>query len=164
MARNELGNNYRYQDAVDAVGFRDVAVEHMVHVNLRGAERKEVRMQVRYASGDTAPFPAICLDLSLTGAKIRVGRKLSDDEMIHLTYVQRDESIGGEQAFLQLPARVAWSKPVDPRFRNPRYDTGLEFLDVSIDQKERISRVMMGEMEELLAEGMPEEAEARGTG
>jgi hypothetical protein len=151
VARTEQGNRYRYHEAVDALGFRHAEVEQQVWINNRGAERKEVRIQVRYRlDPDTPPLPGLCLNISLTGAMIRIGRQLKPGLAVNLLFVEREELRGEERSLLSLDGAVVWSRSVDPRFRNPRYDCGLKFDPLDISAKERLSLVLTDRMDQLL--------------
>ena len=163
VAKTERGNNYRYGEAIDADGYREVALEQKVLINMRGAERKPVKIQVRFASGDVPPFPAVCLDISLTGARIRVGRKFPPEEAIQITVVHRDERYGTVEPLLVLDAKVVWCKSIDLRFKVQRYDCGVEFDEMALDAKERLTLVLTDRFKDLIAQPLPE-AEGDGEG
>lgn len=153
VAKTERPNRYRYHEAVDTLGFRSSALEETVRAENRGAERKEMKMQVRYGLDDRrAPLPGLCLDISLTGAKIRIGHDLKSDTAVQVSFVRRDDIIGTEQQFLSLQGTVMWCKSVNLRFRSPRYDCGIEFTEMAIDNKERLSKVLTDRVDELLAD------------
>ena len=156
VAKTEKSNQYRYQEVIDQTGYRDVDVEHKIHVNLRGAERKELRMQVRFSLDEhEVPQPALCLDLSLTGVRIRLSRRFRQAQPIYLTFIHRDDIQGIVTPLIHVQATVAWCREVDPTFKNPRYDLGLEFSEMTIDIKEKVSKLMMDRIDELLAEAPP---------
>ena len=156
VAKTERGNNYRYGEAIDADGYREVALEHKVFHNMRGAERKPVKIQVRLLSGDASPYPAVCLDISLTGARIRVGKKFSPDEAIQISVVDRDERYGTVNPLMMLDAKVIWCRSIDLRFKVQRYDCGVEFNEMNLDTKERLTLVLTDRFEDLIAQPLPE--------
>ncbi|MEE8435704.1 MAG: PilZ domain-containing protein [bacterium] len=156
VAKTERGNNYRFGEAIDADGYREVALEQKVLINMRGAERKEVKIQVRFMSGDAPPFPAVCLDISLTGARIRVGRKFPPQEAIQITVVHRDERYGTVNPLMVLEAKVVWCKSIDLRFKVQRYDCGVHFDEMPLDTKERLTLVLTDRFKELIAQPLPE--------
>lgn len=151
VAKTERMNNYGYSQAIDENRFRSSGLENKVRLNLRGAERREVRLQLRYGIDGTANLvPALCLDVSLTGAKIRIGRTLRDGMVLFLIFVQRDEMDGTTTPFLQIRGEVMWCKSVDPNFKVQRFDCGLRFVEMSLDEKEGLSKVMMDRVDELV--------------
>ena len=156
VAKAERGNNYRYGEAIYLAGYRDVALEHQVFINMRGAERKTVKIQVRFVSGDAPPFPAVCLDISLTGARIRVGKMFPPREAIQIIMVERDERYGKVSPLIVLEAKVVWCKSIDPRFKVQRYDCGVSFDEMALDTKERLTLVLTDRFKELTAQPLPE--------
>ena len=153
VARNEMPNQYRYREVIDEVQYKLSGLEQAVWVNNRGEERKQVKMHVRYGIDEgLQPQPGLCLDISLTGAKIRVGKALKEDSPIQLDFVVRDDILRSESSFLVLDGKVVWNKSVNPHFRNPRYDCGIEFDEMELEQKERLSKVLMDQIADLLHE------------
>ena len=49
-----------------------------------------------------------------------------------------------------------WCRPVNLRFRSPRYDCGINFTEMAIDDKERLAKVLTDRVDELLADSPPD--------
>ncbi len=153
VARNERAGGYGYSHAIDEAGFAHSGLEQRIRTNLRGAERKTVRMQVRYARGeDESTTPGLCLDISLTGAKIRIGQKLRQGTAVNLSFVERNEVTGDEVAFLALSGTAVWSTSVDKHFRVQRYDCGLQFDSLDLATKERLLLVLNDRVQDLIGD------------
>ena len=162
VAKAERGNRYRYREMVDVSRFRRTQLEQAVLVNNRVAERKNVRMQVRWALEPAAPpTPGLSLNISLTGARLRIGQHLQDGTPLHVTWVHRDDLIGTEQAVLALTGRVVWAQPVNPAFRKPRYDCGIHFDPLELAAQERLTLLLTERLSELLEMGEPPPPEAQ---
>ena len=142
---------------IDSSGYREVELEHQVFINMRGAERKQVKIQVRYVSGDAPPFPAVCLDISMTGARIRVGKNFPAGEPIQITIVDRNTSYGFVNDLVVLEAKVIWCRSVDKRFKVQRYDCGLHFDEMPLAAKERLTLVLTDRFKDLVAQPLPKE-------
>jgi PilZ domain len=161
VARSEQGNRYRYREAVDTQRFKRSHLEDQVRVNNRGAERQELRMQVRWTTDPASPaVTGLSLNLSLTGAKLRVGVNLPEGTQLQATWVHRDDLLGLETPVLQVTARVVWCQPVNPAYRRPRYDCGIQFDPLEMEAQERLTLLLTGRIERLLELGGPQPSAA----
>jgi PilZ domain len=157
VARIEQANAYHYRDMVDTERFKRSALEAQARTNNRGSDRKDMRVQVRWSADPAVPPAAgLCLNLSLTGAKLRVGRHLPEDTALQVTWVHRDDLLGQETAVMTLSARVVWSQPVNAAFRNPRYDCGVHFDPLELDTQERLTYLLTDAIDKLLEMGEPQ--------
>ena len=160
IARAERANRYGYEHAVDLERFQRAGLQEMVRANLRGAERKELRMQVRWTGDpDKPPIAGLCLDISLTGAKLRLGQGLPKDTPVQVTWVDRDDLLGAEQPLVTLDAIAVWNKSVNSAFRTPRFDCGVHFAPMSLEAQRRLTLLLTGKLDELRAAGPPQEEE-----
>jgi hypothetical protein len=160
VAKAERGNRYRYHEMVDRVHYRRSALEEQVRVNNRGAERKELRMQVRWCLDPAVPpMPGLCLDVSLTGAKLRLNQPLRAGTPVQVAWVHRDDLVGTEHPVLELAARAVWNRSVNPNYRQQRYDTGVEFEPLELAAQERLTLLLTDRVDELLKMGASAEAE-----
>jgi PilZ domain len=161
VARAERANRYRYEEVVDVARFKRTALEQAVKVNNRGADRQELRMQVRWGSDPAAPpKPGLCLNISLTGARLRLGQMMSEGTPLSVTWVHRDDLTGAEQGVLALTAQVVWCQAVNPNFRKPRYDCGVHFDPLSLDAQQRLTFLLTERLADLLQMGEPEPPQA----
>ncbi len=160
VARAERANRYRYQEVVDVTRFKRAGLEEQVRVNNRGSERKELRMQVRWALDAAAnPMPGLCLNLSLTGAKLRLGQQPREGTPLRVTWVHRDELLGAEKPVLHLSATSVWCRPGPPS-RAPRYDCGIHFDPMELAAQERLTLLLTDRLERLLQMEPPPGLEA----
>lgn len=153
----ERPNHYRYGEAVDTRRFQQASLEDLVRSNNRGADRKEVRQRVRWSLevGD-APSAGMCLNLSLSGARLRLSRAMRAGATLRVTWVHRDEVLGSETPLMALTGVVVWCKPAGASLRNSRHDCGIEFDALSLDTQERLALLLTERTGELLERGAPE--------
>jgi PilZ domain len=151
VAKAERGNRYRYHEMVDEVRFKRAGLEDQVRVNNRGDERKELRMQVRWTlDPEATATPGLCLNLSISGAKLRVGQDLRQGAPLWVTWVHRDELSGLETDLLTLAAAVVWSRSVNASYRRQRYDCGVHFEPMELDAQQRLTLLLTDRVGELV--------------
>jgi type IV pilus assembly protein PilZ len=97
----------------------------------RAEERHEVRWAVDCASEDTFLY-AYITNVSSLGLFVRTERPLAVGTRIRLSFAP-----DGCPAF-ELWGEVAWINPVVPNGSNPNPGMGVRFLDLSLDDRERL--------------------------
>lgn len=139
----EYPNNYRYQEAIDVDAFSQSSIDVLQESHERNSKRFEMPQPIKiHTDQDEKIHPGFCVDISMTGAKIRVRRKFEVDSAVLFTLCTprtRDEE---EQALFTLDAFVRWCKMASKARNTVRYYCGLQFEPMDLPSKEALANIM----------------------
>jgi type IV pilus assembly protein PilZ len=105
----------------------------------RAEERHEVRWAVDCASEDTFLY-AYITNVSSLGLFVRTERPLAVGTRVRLAFSPDEHSARTRGMFpaFELWGEVAWINPLHPNGENPNPGMGVRFLDLSLDDRERL--------------------------
>lgn len=101
----------------------------------RGSPRLEQALLAEACQDDGKTQEALIVDFSVTGARLRLTHRLEETQILNLRMRLPAQDIESyqRQEPLNLRARIAWQ-----REENGRPTSGVQFIDLSYDQQERI--------------------------
>ena len=143
VALVEHSNNYRFQDAVDAEAFRQSSIDRLHESNKRNAKRFKTALPVKLggaSGGDESP--AFCVDLSMTGTRLRTRVELLPDTTVRLTFLAPRQRNAPEESLFEVQGTVRWSTVATVVRETVRYFVGVEFLPLDLTNKEGLALLL----------------------
>ena len=136
-------NNYRFHEAVDEEAFRLRAIEGIKAENRRSAKRSPAALpvRVRYENGRDEE-PAFCLDLSISGARLRTRRRVSPDEPLYLTITTARQGNADPEDLVAMAAKVRWCEVATTRGSTVRYLCGVQFEPLDLPAQKALAALL----------------------
>lgn len=156
VAKNELMNDYGFAGEIDEVEFVFSETGKQT-INDRIAKRiqSEFRVswrkihEVRMRTG-TKERPGFCSDISMTGAKLRVREKLEMRDEVRMTLLVRKDYLPADYPVLTLEAHVIWCDRAKTKNPKPRFDAGITFKELNMEDKERLTMIVLGKLDDII--------------
>ena len=164
VAHTEQGNGYRFHQAVDERVYNPDGVEQ-VYEEERDTDRREMKVHVLFRTGaESQDLSGLCVDISLTGAKVRIKQPLRAGTPVTLQFVDRDGYTGDREVLCNVKGKARWNSAINPRLRSTRHEVGIKFDDMTAEAMEAITMLQTGKYDRLVemvrARNAPEEGEA----
>ncbi|MBI3993136.1 MAG: PilZ domain-containing protein [Candidatus Lambdaproteobacteria bacterium] len=139
----EHPNNYRFHEAVDADAFRQSSINRLHEYNKRNAKRFEAALPVTLRdSKDGSESPSFCVDVSITGTKLRTRVELLPDSPVHLTFCSPRKRNAPEETLFVVDGIVRWCTVATVVRETVRYFMGVEFLPLDLVNKEALAKLL----------------------
>lgn len=139
----EEPNNYRFHEAVDEEAFRLRAIDGIKAENRRTSKRSPAALPVRIRyENESDEEPAFCVDLSISGAKLRTRRKVDPDEPLHLTITSSRESDAEPRDLVAMAAKARWCEVATARGSTVRYVCGVQFEPLDLPAQKALAELL----------------------